>query len=52
MIKKQYEELGKGLIGVANLIGGLSIINGLFNQNHNLPVGTAIFLVGYVFISL
>ena len=52
MTKKQYEELGKGLINLANLIGGLSFINAMFGQKHNLPVGTLIFLLSYIFIAL
>ena len=43
MKPKQYEELGKGLINLANMIGGLSIINGIFGTNHINPI--TIFLI-------
>jgi len=47
MKQKQYEELGKGLINLGNLVGGLSIINGLFGKTHNLEVGVSVFLIMY-----
>jgi len=50
MTPKQYEELGKGLINLANMIGGLSIINGIFGINHINPV--IIPLVAYTVIGL
>jgi len=50
MKPKQYEELGKGLINLANMIGGLSVINGLFGTNHINPV--IIPLVAYTVIGL
>ena len=50
MTKNQYVETGKGFIALANLIGGLSIINGLFgNTNISLP---EIFMIFYTFIAL
>jgi len=48
MKPKQYEEFGKGLINLGNLVGGLSIINGLFGKTHNLDVGVSIFLIVYI----
>ena len=40
MTKNQYFETGKGFIALANLIGGLSIINGLFgNKDLSIPQG-------------
>jgi len=50
MKSKTFEEFGKGLIGFANLIGGFSVINSLFGNNHNLPVGVTFFIVLYVTI--
>jgi hypothetical protein len=50
MSPKQCEEFGKGLINLANVIGGLSIINGIFGTNHTSPV--IIPLVAYTFIAL
>jgi hypothetical protein len=35
--KETLKEIGKGFIAFANLIGGLSLINGLFGVNSNLP---------------
>ena len=52
MNSKQYEELGKGFINLANLIGGLSFINGMFGNGHNLPIGVMIFLLVYIFTAL
>ena len=47
---KHYEEIGKGLINLANLIGGLSIINGLFGEKHlSIP---EIMLIFYSFVLL
>ena len=48
MKQKQYEELGKGLINLGNLVGGFSIINGLFGKNHNLELGISVFLIMYI----
>ena len=50
MTPKQYEELGKGLINLANMIGGLSIINGIFGTNHISPI--TIPLIAYTVIGL
>ena len=50
MTPKQYEELGKGIINLANMIGGLSIINGIFGINHINPI--IIPLVAYTVIGL
>ena len=50
MKPKQYEELGKGLINLANILGGLSIINGIFGVNHINPV--IIPIVAYIVIGL
>jgi len=50
MKSKTFEEFGKGLIGFANLIGGFSVINSLFGNNHNLPVGVTFFVVLYITI--
>lgn len=41
------KEIGKGFIGFANLVGGLSIINSLFVKT---PTAIDIFLVLYVFV--
>ena len=51
MTNKQYEELGKGFINLANLVGGLSIINGFFGKP-NIPSEVIILLVGYIFVTL
>ncbi len=50
MKPKQYEELGKGLINLANMIGGLSIINGIFGTNHINPI--IVILVAYTVVGL
>jgi len=50
MKSKQYEELGKGLINLANIIGGLSVINGIFGVNHINP--SIIPLIAYIVIGL
>ena len=50
MKQKQYEELGKGLINLANIIGGLSVINGIFGANHINP--SIIPLIAYIVIGL
>jgi len=50
MKKNQYLETGKGFIGLANLIGGLSVINGLFTSAKlSVP---EIFMIFYTFIAL
>jgi len=50
MTKNQYIETGKGFIALANLIGGLSIINGLFgNKDISIP---EIFMIFYTFVAL
>ena len=46
------KEFGKGLINLANLIGGFSVINGIFGNGSKLPLGITIFVVGYIFVSL
>jgi len=33
MTKNQYIETGKGFIALANLIGGMSVINNLFGKS-------------------
>jgi len=48
MKSKTFEEFGKGLLGFANLIGGFSLINTLFGNNHNLPIGITFFVVLYI----
>ena len=50
MNKRQYEELGKGFINLANMIGGLSVVNGIFGINHINPA--IIPLVAYIVIGL
>ncbi len=47
MKRETLKELGKGLISFANLIGGLSIVNGLFGLNHNLPTYITVGLIIY-----
>ena len=37
MKKETLKELGKSFFAIANLIGGLSVINGFFGKNINLP---------------
>jgi hypothetical protein len=37
MKKETLKEFGKGLIAFGNLVGGFSIINGMFGVVHNLP---------------
>jgi len=50
MTKNQYIETGKGFIALANLIGGLSVINGLFgNKDISIP---EIFMIFYTFVAL
>ena len=50
MKSKQYEEVGKGFINLANIIGGLSIINGIFGIKQTSPA--IIPLVAYIVIGL
>jgi len=50
MNKKQIEELGKGFINLANLLGGLSVINGVFGKN--AIDALSFVLIGYAFILL
>ena len=50
MTKNQYLETGKGFIALANLIGGFSIINGLF-RNKNLTL-LEMFMIFYTFLIL
>jgi len=49
MKKETLKEFGKGVIAFANLVGGLSVINGMFGVAHNLPqgiiTGVAIYIV-------
>ncbi len=47
MKKETSKEFGKGLVAFGNLIGGLSIVNGLFGANHNLPAVATIGIVIY-----
>ncbi len=55
MKKETSKEVGKGLIAFGNLIGGLSIVNGLFGANHNLPaivtIGVVIYSVSMLYIT-
>ena len=50
MNKKQVEELGKGFINLANLLGGLSVINGVFGKE-KVDI-LSFMLIGYAFILL
>jgi len=43
-------EIGKGLIGFANLLGALSVINGLFGKETNVPPGLIAGIVLYLII--
>lgn len=47
MKKETLKEIGKGLINFANIVGGLSIINGFFGQGHNIPQGLITGIVIY-----
>jgi len=50
MTKNQYIETGKGFIALANLIGGMSVINNLFgNKELSIPEIAMIF---YTFVAL
>ena len=37
MKRETLKEVGKASLNLGNIIGGLSIINGLFGVNQNLP---------------
>ena len=52
MKKETFKELGKGLIAFANLVGGLSIVNGIFGLNHNLPALQIALIVPYTVFML
>ena len=52
MKKETSKEIGKGLIGFGNLVGGLSIINGLFGSTHNAPVGVTVFIIAYTVLTV
>ena len=52
MKRETLKEIGKGVINFANLVGGLSIINGFFGQNHNLPQGVITGIVIYFVFAL
>jgi len=50
MTKNQYIETGKGFIALANLIGGMSVINNLFGSKElSIPEIAIIF---YTFVAL
>ncbi len=49
MKKETLKEFGKGLIAFGNLVGGLSVVNGLFGNNHNLP---SILIAGIIIYSV
>jgi len=51
MKKETLKELGKAFFAIANLIGGLSIINGLFGKNSNIPQPLLSIIIFYIFIS-
>ena len=50
MRKTTLLEVGKGLIGFANLLGALSVINGLFGRDTNVPPGLVAGIVLYLII--
>ncbi len=52
MKRETLKEIGKGLFNFANLVGGLSIINGFFGQSHNLPQGLITGIVIYFVFAL
>jgi len=52
MKRETSKEVGKGFIAFGNLIGGLSIVNGLFGANHNLPAVVTIGVVIYSVLML
>ena len=52
MKKETFKELGKGLIAFGNLVGGLSIVNGLFGINHNLPFTQIAVIIFYTILTL
>jgi len=52
MKKETLKEIGKGLINFANIVGGLSVINGFFGMTHNIPQGVITGIVIYFVIVL
>ena len=52
MNNETLKEFGKGLIAFGNLIGGLSIVNGLFGDNHNLTTFSTVAIVIYSVFAL
>lgn len=50
MKKETLKEFGKGLIAFGNLVGGFSVINGMFGVAHNLPQGMIAGVAIYVAI--
>ncbi len=51
MKKETLKELGKSFFAIANLIGGLSVINGFFGKNINLPQPLLSIIIIYIFIT-
>jgi len=49
MKKETLKEIGKGFFGIANLVGGLSIVNGVLGKISSTPI--TIFIPFYVFIA-
>jgi len=52
MKKETFKEFGKGLIAFGNLVGGLSIVNGFFGINHNLPFTQIAIIIFYSVFTL
>jgi len=52
MKRETLKEVGKGLIAFGNLVGGLSIVNGLFGLNHNLPTTSTTVVAVYSVLML
>jgi hypothetical protein len=50
MKRETLKEVGKGLITFGNSVGALSIINGLFNNNQNLPAVFITMIVIYLIV--
>ena len=51
MKKETLKEVGKASLNLGNIIGGLSIVNGLFGVNQNLPQSliTIIVVISFIF---
>jgi hypothetical protein len=52
MKKETLKEIGKGAINLANLIGGLSVVNGFFGKEPTLPKEFIAIIILYIFVIL